>query len=315
MQKIAYNYIYIVDFLSEEDNYKFDPFEGVKLSQNYLDLPNNTATQLVKSIDLLDFPIEVRYKKIFNEPMLVNLFDEIVKNVKKGKVPALHFECHSDATRGIELPNSHKHVSWECLLKQLIRVNSKINNNLLVTVAGCHSYSLVSKIQYQDTSPFGCYIGSKEIAHEPCIKKFQSFYKIIFQTNEIDKAFSEISEEFQVIYSYDLCTVNLLKPIVLNYLGKDKQELIEYLTSHLNKNSINGLSLSRKKAKYRLKSLEKFYLKSGKRFLHGSSPLPYSEAIALAKRIKGKLQFEASYDSKFAKALEAAKSLPKNVSE
>ncbi|HHR5880853.1 TPA: hypothetical protein ACS7XF_000767 [Providencia alcalifaciens] len=315
MRVVTCNYMYILDFLSDEDNYQFDPFEGKELHFDYSDLPNNTATQLAKSISLSGSPIEIRYTRIFNEAMLNNLFDEVVKDIKNGKIPILHFECHGDEARGIELPNLHKHISWESLIKQLIRVNKKIHNSLLVVVAGCHSNSLISKIQFQETSPFGCYIGSKSVTYEPSIKEFQSFYKVLFQTNDIQKAYLKINKDFIAHYSYDICTYNLIQPIVLNYLGKDKYELIEYLTSHLNKNSIYGLTLSRKEAKYRLKNLDKFYLKSGKRFLHGNSPLPYSDAIALAKKLKDKFQFEASYNSKFAKALEAAKSLPKNVSE
>ena len=191
-----------------------------------------------------------------------------------------------------------------------MKINRITKNNTLVIVAGCESYKLIGDIEYSNGSPFGCYIGAKGITYDGIIQKFKDFYRTIFLYRDFDTACEIVESDFSVIFSYDICMRKLLLPIVLNYLGKDRKDLIEYTVSKLISNGQKGpISYIRKIAKSRLKKLDKYYEMSGIRFLHGNKPLPFEELKQIALTLKQRLNDEAIFNEELKKAIEFKRGL------
>lgn len=310
-RKFAFNALYIIDILGEKDSYSPEEIEVTLSDKNSISLKNNTASQLFKSVSSLNLLIPVAFVKIHNLPMLYSFFKDLEKTVKReGLVPILHFECHGSQEEGVFIPTIKKHVSWSEINNLLLKINRITKNNTLVVVASCESYKLVDDIEYSNGSPFGCYIGSKGITHDGVIKKFKDFYRTIFLYLDFDTACEIVESDFSVIFSYDICMHKLLLPIVLNYLGKDRKDLIEYTVNKLISNGQQGpISYIRKIAKYRLKNLEKFYEMSGVRFLHGNKPLPFKDVKQIALTLKQRLNDEAMFNEELKKAIEFKKKL------
>jgi hypothetical protein len=76
------NVIYIIDILSDEDLYSNEKIE-FQMSGKKISLPNNTASQLLKSIVTITSNNPVYFVKIHNIPMFMNFMEEVATNVEK----------------------------------------------------------------------------------------------------------------------------------------------------------------------------------------------------------------------------------------
>ncbi|WP_345769320.1 hypothetical protein [Citrobacter amalonaticus] len=310
-RKFAFNTLYIIDILGENDLYlpkeiEINTNRGCEISLN-----NNTASQLFKSVSSLNLPIPVYFVKIHNRPMLHSFFKDLEVVVReKSLIPILHFECHGSSEDGVFLPTIKKYVSWSEINEFLLKINKLINNNILVAIAGCQSYKLIDSIEYSKGSPFGCYVGANSVTHDGIIKRFKDFYRHIFLYNDFEAACEILGNDFSVIFSYDICMREVLLPIVLNYFGKDRKDLVEYTVNQMIANGQQGpISYIRKIAKSRLKNLGKYYEVSGKRFLHGNKPLPFSELERIALTLKASLNDEAKFNEELKAAIQFKKQL------
>ncbi|MFJ5331477.1 hypothetical protein [Pectobacterium versatile] len=310
-KKFAFNAFYIVDILGDKDLLSPDEIAVDNNNGKIIKLQNNTASQLFESISSLRLSIPIVYVKIHNLPMIYSFFKDLEKKAKHDNlIPILHFECHGSSGEGIYLPSIRKNLSWHELSVLLIKINKNTYNNTLVVFAGCETFNLINNIDYKNGSPFGCYIGSKSVTYDGIIKRFKDFYRSIFLYNDLNFAYSVIQDDFSLIFSCDLCLSKILLPIVLNYFGKDRKDLIEYTINQLIKNGQKGpISHIRKIAKHRIAHLDKYYEISSKRFLHGNNPLPFSEAKRIALHVKTSLSREAKFNDELKKAIFLKKQL------
>jgi hypothetical protein len=181
----------------------------------------------------------------------------------------------------------------------------------MLAIAGCESTGLIDNIDFKLGSPFGCFIGSNNITYDGIIKRFKDYYLHLFKYNDFKSACEIIEkDDFKVFFSEDIYTQKSLYLIVLNYFGKNKIGLREFTTSKLKQNGLRGnITEIREVAKFRLSNLKYYYELSGFRFLHGKKPLPFEQAITLAKRIKERLDKEAKTNIKLAQAMKEKQKL------
>ncbi|EKN3502483.1 hypothetical protein ACQIBV_004712 [Yersinia enterocolitica] len=309
IRKFAYSSIYIVDILGVSDSLIPEELIVETGSNPKVTLKNNTASQLFQSLSTINLKIPLYYVKIYNIPMLKAFLQSLEEKIKNNlEAPILHFECHGSADKGMHFPVINKFLSWVDLNILFVQLNKELRNNLLIVIAGCDSSKLLTNIIYSDGSPFGCFVGSKVVTYEGIIKRFKDFYRQLFFHNDLEFAYDIVKDDFVIKFSVDICLEHLLLPIVLNYLGNDRRNFVEFTVNQLIKNGQEGtLKHIRKIAKSRLKNLEYFYDLSAKRFLHGSLPIPFDQAITIATELKKILADESKYDNKLALALQQRK--------
>lgn len=138
--------------------------------------------------------IEAKYITINNKKSFLSELDKIKEECEKNNCfPILHFEIHGDNNlQGLVL-SSRELVSWSELNDILADINSKIANNLFLTLAVCYGAYLMQEIKFCNPAPFFGFIGSFEKINEyDLMIRYQEFYTEFFSSFDINKALDKL---------------------------------------------------------------------------------------------------------------------------
>ena len=105
--------------------------------------------------------------------------------------PIVHLETHGSAS-GFG-PSAADQVPWKTLVGPLQELNRLSQMNLVVTVAACHGFSLVSTLMPGDASPVWGLLGPNEMVLPSDIKRgFQAFYSTYLRELNLNRAIDEL---------------------------------------------------------------------------------------------------------------------------
>lgn len=108
-------------------------------------------------------------------------------------IPLLHIECHGDKD-GLQMGDG-SHLPWNTLKNELINLNRATHFNLLLVVGACNGAYLIDTASHMDGAPFFGVIGAKcELNPEELKQRFSNFYKVLFESDDANKAMDSINE-------------------------------------------------------------------------------------------------------------------------
>jgi hypothetical protein len=104
-----------------------------------------------------------------------------------GTYPIIHFEIHGSPD-GLIL-SSNELMTWSELYEYLVTINTRINNNLFVTLAVCRGAYLLKEIKPMRPCPLWGFVGSfDELFSSDILMRYTDFYISFLSTFNLDEA-------------------------------------------------------------------------------------------------------------------------------
>jgi len=222
-----------------------------------------------------------RYE-IEDRAMLIAVMKMLETQCKAGVLfPALHFECHGDAEKGLKLAASGEYVSWLDLSTLIAPLNTATKNNIAVVLASCHGFSLKSAVNVKEPCPFNYLIApSQEITAGALSDSILPFYKVLMETGELNQALKLLDNSFQQLISGEWFYKKIVIFFTINYTSKAKLEMVERIINNevvrLGYQNRERIRAVRAIAKKRLANPQDLYESLEKNFFHGKASVPYA---------------------------------------
>ena len=235
----TYSKIYVCEALQDDE-----PSTGMKLARDTLKL----------LCDMKEICMDAR--KVSDKGQFMAFMNRVeLQTREKGVFPIIHLEIHGDKS-GLSLP-SKEGIKWDEFSDICRAINVHCSNNLLVVLAVCHGYHSVLQATITKLTPFCSLIGPTETVDNMQIEKdFPKFYKTLFNSKNLDLAFSTFSEPYQLYRCEKLFADGLVEYINKHCRGRGRQERVEELLTKV-KQSPSGRNLSTGDARKLIKELIK----------------------------------------------------------
>ncbi len=177
MSTISFNCIYVIQSLPNNETQTGTNLHDDIIKRRTYNIEHLSSTQL---------NIETK------EEFLKNLIILEKDFLQKGIVPYLHFEIHG-CKKGLVLKNKEL-VIWEEMEPLFVRINSKIKNNLFVSLATCFGSYIFNAVSVISRSPFFAFIGPfMEIKEEAIIADWESYFDTLLFTKDFDKVIDALN--------------------------------------------------------------------------------------------------------------------------
>lgn len=178
-------------FISSFANNAVIIIDGLRKSES------QTGLQLYNDLrDLRDYENAVsvvRRYEVSNAVELRILLENLRKEAKDGLRPVLHFECHGDAVKGLEIGEHREHFAWAALEPLLRAINVATECNLGVVMAVCSGLHAIKSIKMHRATPFYFLLGSQdELLQEQIRSEMRAFYRVLLLSSDLDKALRQV---------------------------------------------------------------------------------------------------------------------------
>lgn len=220
---------------------------------------------------------------IKNRIMLVAYLKALESECKAGVLlPALHFECHGDAEKGLWIAANDEYIPWPDLAALIAPLNAASRNNVAVVLATCHGFTLWRSVNIKTPCPFQYMIApNQEISAGAIHDSLLPFYKEIISSGGLNTAITYLDSKFQRFIAGEWFYSIVAAFYTHNYSLKDKEEIMnQMIDTEVAKAGYSNRQLIRKsrvKIKRFLKDPRQFYQSLEKFFFHGQTKVPYEE--------------------------------------
>lgn len=197
-------------------------------------------------------------------------------------LPALHFECHGDKTKGLWLAASKEYIPWQELAALIAPVNAATRNNVAVVLATCEGFELCESVDIKSPCPFNFMIAPNEEIEAGAIQdSLLPFYKEVVSTGELNKALAHLDSRFKRFIAGEWFYTRISSFYTHHYSAKDKQEIMnQMIDNEVAKAGYSNRQLIRSvraKVKRFLSDPKEFYQAVERVFFHGQTHVPYAD--------------------------------------
>ena len=264
----SFNTLYILDCLGEDELQT-----GKKLNEDLNDIPFRIRRTTIK------------YGKARTRAKFVDYFGAIMKDCLEGKLPILHIECHGSKKNGLEMPDGTLLLSWQELAALTRPLNEVTRNNLGIVLAACDGVYLAEQMTWVEPSPFAYLVGSdKSVGAGETSKSTRAFYSTLFDTMDLPRAHSQMSEKFILYQAWQHFFHYLGAQYKEALIGSGKKKMVEQQLSNLTKYTFAlnhlGLGKLREIAKEVVQPTASKYEEQCRVFFHGLVPVPFEDFMS-----------------------------------
>jgi hypothetical protein len=227
--------------------------------------------------------------EVRSRQMLVAALQAVLIECRAGVLrPALHFECHGDASRGLHIPDSNEYVTWTELVDFVAQINQATRNNTALVLAACHGFEASKIVSFASACPYNFLIApNAEVTAGFFADSMLPFYKELATTGDLSSALRHLDESMQLFVSGQWFYSTLATFMIQHGWGKAKRELAEEIvTKRLASAPYKNRELMqriRAETKSLLRSPKGFFTHSARTFLHGKSPVPFDDFQAFVQ--------------------------------
>ena len=196
-------------------------------------------------------------RKVSDKQQFMDFMNRVeLQTREQGVFPIIHLEIHGDKS-GLGLP-SNETIKWDEFAYICRAINEHCSNNLLVVLAVCHGYHSVLQATITKLTPFCSLIGPTEAVYNMQIEKdFPEFYKTLLNSNDLDLAFSTLSEPYQLYRCEELFAKGLIEYINKYCRGRGLQERVEELLTRVKESPSGPILLNEDELKKLIEELIK----------------------------------------------------------
>ncbi|MCE1054964.1 hypothetical protein [Pseudomonas alloputida] len=231
---------------------------------------------------------------IKNKTMLVAHLKAIECECRAGVLyPALHFECHGDADKGLWISGSDEYISWAELAALITPLSAASRNNVAVVLGTCHGFALQQSVDITVPCPFHYMIApNQEITAGVIYDSLLPFYKEIVSTGELEVALKCLDGKFKFFCAGEWFYSMIATFYTNSYSLKDKEEMMNrMIDNEVAKAGYSNRQLirsARVKIKKYLNNPRVFYSALERCFFHGQAKIPYDELKRFVDEQKAK---------------------------
>jgi len=157
---------------------------------------NRTGVHLYERIKPLcdKEAVYLRFFDVDSAQSIIDTLREIARDCEANeRAPIVHLETHATAT-GFG-PTDGDQLPWGALIEPLTELNRISQMNLLLTVAACHGFHVVSTLRPGVASPVWGLLGPDEqVMPSDIARGFQAFYAALLTELSVNRAIEALKE-------------------------------------------------------------------------------------------------------------------------
>jgi len=154
------------------------------------------------------------HARVYNGDGFFQLLEDIRQGILSGDKPIIYLDFHGAEEKGLELGASGESIYWETLIEILRVLNVELKNELFVLITACHGLHLIKSISIQKEAPFLCLVApEQEIQVVDIEERVPEFFRVLFETKNVQLACKKLGENFTYLNSGELC----VDPLILHH--------------------------------------------------------------------------------------------------
>ncbi|MDB0544269.1 hypothetical protein LBW62_23700 [Ralstonia solanacearum] len=211
--KFANNAVIVLDCLRDDDLQT-----GLAVYNNLRDLHDYSGHDCV-----------IEHVRIADPGDLRIALERIRQRCLAGLLPILHFECHGDKVKGLEIGTQQIPFSWAALEGLLRPINVACEGNLGVVMAVCEGLYAITPLRLHRHAPFYFLLGTQDAIRQGALAdQLPRFYEVLFTTGDLDRALEQVPS-CRPFHAEKLLAVSVAGYIRNACMGRGKSERQEQL--------------------------------------------------------------------------------------